>query len=282
MQNTGSFLQITSLKNKEIKTFWWLSKWATIQEFYTRLLNAIYVGIWIYYFICLVYKVCVCTRWSVSGCQAEWTSQWRFSDRLIPCGLLAKRPEPFLLPLLSSMSQPNHKWGHGWLPPQKWPKTGPKWKCVFCRIWAWEFETCQIHTVTSDFHRIAEKWARRSAPSACWVKVIKKRGLVWIKGMKVWLAGEITQSVSLCRAPTTCSSSADWHDPKTPQYISLQSWQTIRLEDLCGHQLVKGQMPFLQITYFLLWQDSHARFPTNDQVPKWRMVGCERKTVGIS
>lgn len=71
-----------------------------------------YIGIWIYYFIPLFYKKCVCVSVCVQG--GHWMGV-RQSGRLseaslthFMCGVTDfwKRQEPFLLPLLSSMFQP--------------------------------------------------------------------------------------------------------------------------------------------------------------------------------
>lgn len=76
-----------------------------------------------------------------------------------------------------------------------------KWHQVAFRTWP----RIEIHTSTSDFHQRSERWARRPAPSAAGRKIIKRELLLWVKGMKVWLTGEITQSVSSCWAQPTCS-----------------------------------------------------------------------------
>lgn len=70
----------------------------------------------------------------------------------------------------------------------------------------------------------SERDVQLPVPAGC--KIIKRGLLLWVKGMKVWLTGQITQSVSSRRAQTTCSSSADWHKLTTPQHISFHSQQT--------------------------------------------------------
>lgn len=93
-------------KQRNKKKIWWLIKWATIQGFYTFFLNAIYVSEYIILFIYLT-KNCVCARRSLNGCEAEWPSQWSFSN-IFHVGVTDfwKRQEPFLLPPLSSAFQP--------------------------------------------------------------------------------------------------------------------------------------------------------------------------------
>lgn len=86
-----------------------------------------------------------------------------------------KHQEPFLLPLLSSMFQPAETTSE---------------VMVDSRL-----DVSKLSNFTCDFHGSTETWRRRPAPSACWVKIIKRR-LLWVKGMKVWLTGEIIRSVS--------------------------------------------------------------------------------------
>lgn len=167
----------------------------------------------------------------------HWVGVWQ-SGRLgeapltysdVTCGVTdflkttKKRPEPFL-PLASRVSanqSGDNKWGHGRLAPQGEKKKNNKRKT--CR----GFKRDKFSTLWfPPKHR--KKGTRRPAPSACWVKTIRKGrggGLLWVKGMKVRLTGDYTvsQSVGACRAQTTCSFV--WHKLTTPQHISLRSQQ---------------------------------------------------------
>lgn len=168
-----------------------------------------YIGIWIYYFINLFYKKdvcvhqCVCARRSLNGCWAEWVSQWSLSDkRHVELQTFEKHQEPFLLPLLSSMFQPIEITSEVMVDSRS--------------------DLSKLSNFTCDFQGSTETWRRRPAPSACWVKIIKRR-LLCVKGMKVWLTGEIirsvSQSVSPCQAQTTCSlSDLNWQRHNTSVY----------------------------------------------------------------
>lgn len=129
---------------------------------------------------------------------------------------------------VSANKSENHKWGHGRLSPQRKKETYIKWNenmsSLKCERGSLNVSNSQLH---SWFPPKDWKVSETSSSQCLLGKNNKKWGLLWVKGMKVWLTGEITQSVSPRRAQTTCSLSAVWHKLTTPQHISLHSQQTV-------------------------------------------------------
>lgn len=175
-----------------------------------------YIGIWIYYFIHLFYKkkcISVCARRSLNGCEAEWAShEASLKDFMWSYRLLGQKPFSAAAALLHVSANQGGNQKRNKINDTKLPLEldhGVKF-------------TPPLLISTRGLK--SERDVQLPEPAG-W-KIIKRGLLLWVKGMKVWLTGEITQSVSSRRAQTTCSSSADWHKLTTPQHISFHSQQT--------------------------------------------------------
>lgn len=194
----------------------------------------------------------MCARRSLNGCRAERVSQWSLSDkRHVELQTFEKHQEPFLLPLLSSTFQPI--------------ETTSEVTVDSCS------DASELSNFTCDFHGSTETWRRRPAPSACWVKIIKRR-LLWVKGMKVWLTGEITRSVSQSASGTN-NLQPVWPELTTPQHISLRSQQTEQQQSVSRGGAAEGlhlskpvyRLQTNQLTTSPVWKSLNSPFCGQDK-----------------
>lgn len=195
-----------------------------------------YLNILFYSFI--LQKVCVCVSVCVRKEVIEWVlGREGVSVKLLTCLSCVELQtlEIAKSPFCCRCSPPcfsQSKWRSQVRSKKK--KKNTKRKCVVSKIWTvLNVSNLQLHLWFPLKHwKVSE-----TSSSQCLLgKSNKKKGgggavVQWVKGMKVWLTGEIKQSVSPCRAQTTCSLSAVWHKLTTPQHISLHSQQTDNKRD---------------------------------------------------
>lgn len=126
-------------------------------------------SIWIYYLIHLFYKMCLCARRSLNGCSAERLSQWsQLSSHAT------------LLNYAANQSG-DHK--RGQLSPSE-KKNDPKDSTV---------DVLECLVVSFTFGVFCTE---NASSSQCPLGKSDKKGTSRVKGMKVWLKGEITHSRS--------------------------------------------------------------------------------------
>lgn len=185
--------------------------------------------------------MCVCVWGGHWMGEAEWASQWSFHVEL-QTFRGEKKKMPRALSAAAALLQVSANQGG-----DQWAKTN-QGKCVGFRIW-WE-----TLTSTSNFQQRTEKWARRPAPSACWVKKINnnnkiKKGAVVSEGHE-GLANRRDYTVS---QSTTCSlSDANWQ-----RHNTSGSTESRRVRTVCQRgraerpSAVKGSKVFSPTTALL-------------------------------